>query len=355
MRIITLEGKRYVAGMQWRDMHTLKPRLRDFAEVAQELGIKTQKPQGTFILGMSKTNAVVGIVDDSIDAGRKGKLLSLAGTLAAHLDDGIYVAPLGDNGEFWILAVVDSMVSPLTDQFVGPDMLEGQIKLVQSLLPDLNVHIEPDVPLTFLDGREWDLSKALDKARPVPVTRLGSTVVNPLLLAGGVLALGLVGGGFFALMDEPPKTGPSQAEIEAQQRAAYVASIQGYTMNALPLSGEWVHDALQSVDRRYPSERYGWVLEGVDCNPQGCGVIYTTDDEAPRSVESLFVSLGKPIETASIGDDGKTLRITEEVNAPGFVILDEALIMNLPEQAAIMREWERLIEMSALRLSGVKL
>jgi|GEM_PF-3840253 len=356
MRIITLDGKHYVAEMQWRDIHTLKPRLRDFAEVAQELGIKPQKPQGTFILGMSKTNAVVGFVDDSINVPRKGKLLSLAGTLASHLDDGIYVAPLGNDGEFWVLAVVDSMVSPSTDQMVGPEILESQIGLIQSLLPNLDIHLEQGVTLSVFDGHDWSLADAISKATPVPVVHLGKTggSVSPLVLVGGILTLGLIGGGLYVMMDEPVKTGPSQAEIEAQQRAAYVASIQGYTMTVLPLTGEWVHEARMAVDRLYPVERYGWAFEGADCTTQGCTIFYTTDDKAPRSLDSLMASLGKPVETASLGTDGRTFQLAEPVKAQGYVALDEMAINNLPEQVSIMQAWERFIGLAPLRLPGIK-
>lgn len=353
MHIIHLHGKDYVAGMQWSDMHTLKPRLRDFEDVAQDLGIRQRNLRGSFLVGLSKTSAVVGFIHDSMALPRKGNLLSLAGTLAAHLGDGIYVASLGEGGALWVLAIVDGMVSPMTDQFVSPEGLEAQIKLVQSLLPGLKVYLEPGISLDIPDGHEWVLSKAISKAKPVPVVVLGKEVIHPLVLVGGVLVLGLAGWGVWTLTEEPPKTGPSQAEIEAQQRAAYVSSIQGYTSNVLPLSGDGFVHTLQSVDHRYPVERYGWAFEGADCNLQGCNIIYITEDQTPRSTELLLNSLGKPMDAASLGEDGKTLRVTEGVDVQGFATLDESAIMNLPEQSAILQMWNRLVEVSTLRLPGV--
>jgi hypothetical protein len=358
MRTITLNGKTYVAGMEWRDMHTLKPRLRDYVDLAQEMGIKTKRPMGVYMLGQSKTNSVVGFTkDDKVKPTRKNNIYSLAATVAEDVEDGIYLAHFGDQDETWMLAVVDGMVSPATDLVLDRASLTSQVALARSLLPHMPFFVEDGLAMGYGDEQTWSLSEVLskDKIKPVPIRRLGvSQGVNPALLAGGVIALVALGGGLWMMMHKPPKlTGPSQAEIEAQQRADYIAAIQGYTASVMPTSSHWVLQARQTIDREFPIKRYGWSFEGGDCNPQGCSIFFVADGEKQaRSVEALMDSIHRPMDVVSMPEEN-TLKIGERLDPPSYVVLDEESINSLPDESDVFRAWRGFGDMAPLRLPGV--
>lgn len=355
MRVIPLEGKNFVAGMRWRDMHTLKPKARDFEAAAHDLDIKTRKKEGAFLVGMSKAGSVVGFFEREGKPQRREKLFTLAGSLASHLEDGIYVTPLGDEGEAWLVAITDGMVAPATDIFVHREMAAGHVHMIRSLLPGLKLFVESEETWIAPDEIPWSLSEALSKARAVPVGLLtGKGESHLKLIVTGIAAFALIGGGIYMLMDAPAPTGPSQAEIDAQNRAAYVASIQGYTSTSIPLSSTWLDQALRLVENAYAVNRFGWAFEGAECSPDGCTAIYTGKDQSPRSSAALVDSFGLPPGTANVSDDGLTLRLAIPLENPGYLSLDEPSIVSLQDAGAVQRAWEQVAGLAPLRMPNIK-
>lgn len=352
MVVTSIGGKNYVAGMRWLDMHSLNPKKSEYIAALAEQGKNTKAPEGVFMLSDSKSSAVFGFISQE-DSPPEGRLYSLAATLAKGAADGIYITRIqGESDLLWMFVAKDSVVSPNTDAFMDEGELRSRCDMILSIMPDLTVFTNESFFASTYNGQEWTIEAALQKQNPVLIGLVGSSGVSPLVLVGGVVALIVFGVVANMLMDKPKiKTGPTPEEEAAMARANYVSGLQPLTLNVVPLSSEWVDEALATIKSNYAVNRYGWSFQGANCNPTTCNLIYASDGDRPRSVESLAVSINKPKDSAAMSDSGKTAQFGVALTTPtSFEMLTEESIKALPLTTDKQAAWTQFVGMAPLRM-----
>jgi len=353
--ITEINGKQYVAGMRWIDMHSLNPKKSEFVAVLAEHGKNTKTPNGVSMLSDSKSSSVFGFID--VDENLpKGRFYSLAATLAKDTEDGIYITRIqGEPDLLWMFLAKDSVVSPNTDVFLGEGALRSRCDIILSLMPNLTVFTNEESFASVYATKEWALEEGLEKKKPILIAALGNNGLSPVVLIGGLAALVVLGVAVSMLMDKPAiQNGPTPEEEAALARANYVSSLQGITQNLVPLSSDWVVEALSEIKSRYAVNRYGWSFQGANCEPTSCALIYSSDTGAPRSIESLAASIHKTASEALITDGGDTVQFTLGLTtSTTFETLTEESIHALPLTTGKQTAWMQFVGMAPLRMPQV--
>lgn len=278
VRIATIGRTRYVWGLTWVDSDAQKPAqaakiLLDPKEEWLYVGSETVDGRMTF-----------GFASPPEEK-EKGKLYSYAHSLAQVAEDGIYVAPIGDD-HTWYVVVSQSSVVPDTDAIEDNDEALAKVLGLREAF-DLPVMVAEGFSVGIPVDGTFDVENVEGASGRVALSKVGGAG-QAKKLAVLVALVALVGGGaWFALHeDEPPMVVDRSAEQAAQMRANYLASIRE-ELTQIPWEGGWVQRAAQTALTELPEVYAGWALREVTCLPTNCTGTYEPADEGPFSLSLL--------------------------------------------------------------------
>lgn len=248
------------------------------------------------------------VIGYAVQDAKPGKaVFPYAAGLAALKQDGLYIAALSDN-QFWYCGVKNGVVVPDTDHIGTRELIRGN---VQTMSQGLDLPVYAGAGATIEGSKPFDLTKALHGVRfkPLrPVQQERKPVMPLVILAGGIVLLGF---GYHVLFPPKPKFTPQQQQ--AMLRQSYVSSVQS-KVGALPIDGAWVLDAFNLARAELPPFIAGWTLQGVNCLPQNCTAIYSTDGHHTFALSPLQARFGKA--AVQMMQNGQSLSVALPLHTP---------------------------------------
>lgn len=278
VRIASIGNARYVWGLTWVDSDARKPAqaaklLLDPAEEWLYIGSETVDGRLTF-----------GYAPHPEDKG-KGRLYSYAHSLSQVAEDGIYVAPIGDDHS-WYVVVSQGSVVPDTDAIESNDEALAKVLGLREAF-DLPVMVAEGFSVGIPVDGTFDVESVEGGAGRVALSKVGGTGQAKKLAVLAILVVLVAGGAWFALRkDEPPELVDQSAEQAAQLRAHYLSSIRE-ELAKIPWDGSWAGSAAQTALVELPEVYAGWELREATCVPSDCTGIYVPGDEGPFSLSML--------------------------------------------------------------------
>lgn len=229
----------------------------------------------------------IGFTDKLDEIGR-GKVYSYAAALAKIAEEGIYVAPIGDD-HLWYVVIAHGSVVPETDAIEPADEALGKIMGLREAF-GLPVRVAEGFAVSIPTDGEFD-SQSVLAAHPIkPLTRMGgaSKLKTAVVLA---LLAGFVGGAGWWMLgpEDEPIFVDNSAQLEREARARYLSAIQG-ELHAIPRDAGWVSRAARLAQAGLPEVWGGWVLHEVACVPGGCSGSYRPNDDGGPFSLSVFES-----------------------------------------------------------------
>ncbi len=314
----------YALGLEWAEVEGVSP-----AQHLRELLGEGAKAYFQ-VVGSRREGQRVGFVREVPEATGKSKVkvLSLAATVAARGEDGIYFLDLGQTG--WYAVVQGGELLRASGEMLMP--LDHAIDAVQQLASTLDLPIYGSS--AKLQGAAAFTLADLDSMRrwPAPMQVLGKGDVQGLVGAVLLLAVlaGIAYGGWFLFLRSPtPSVSP--------QQEARLASIRDYTqamtaaMPKLNPDPAWLVDSYREAMATFPADAEGWVLDSMACTAEQCGATYAISDRHTTfSLAGMRDRFGAS--RVHLRPDGRSLVVTmDNVLPPLFWSAEQILDPPSPE------------------------
>jgi len=331
---ITVNGKRFVAGLYWQSLQ----RPRAYLQEAREIGRRERMDvvairRGRVLQAGFATRAVVG----------NGSAYSFAAALAGALgDDWIAVFEL-DAATYAIAAAKNGAIIP------GCDAVGTRSEIEESLRSNYNLHQFGRVicPGDFdFGGEELQLSEILQASKLRKEYRLSalSAGIRKDLVLGAFVLLVVVAGvvGFGLYKQHQKKQARLAAAVAAaaeQQRLAELEKATGTKVAPIALTHPWAtqplatefRDACLVAIHALPLSLGGWMVESASCTGTAVQATYKREPVATvNGFRTKAQELGYQV--ANIDDSGEQASVVLPIAAvkPGGddTLMDMALVVD---------------------------
>lgn len=273
--LVTIAGCQCVAGLEWAA-------LQADAGATQKDAVQQYIRKNGIQLGARQVNGtttLIGAVNKvESDSSLVGKP-SLADLVSQTIKTGIVILPIHVSGRelYWFCSFSDGSVRPGGDVIGRQDNILSQARDDLALLAPNGYHLyTTDTLATLISGASPEI---VDPDALIPagfpdairVEKLSQGVKPRTLafgaIAAGLLALGVVG--TMLVIKTHVHRQPTPAEIQAQQEAAFNASLHGTLAATLPqTSPAWIFAARDAV-YQLPIRYAGYALTSAKCQPAG--------------------------------------------------------------------------------------
>lgn len=209
---------------------------------------------------------------------KKAKGYSLADALASVGKDGVYFVEEGHQG--WYAVISDGAL--VRDGGEAVMSLDDALAAAKQMAQLLSLPIFSSSSLISTQG-PLDLNEIATlafkaKRKPAIVRELGkreNKAFGVIVLLAVVGAIGF-GGWHFLFKKDDKKLTPAQ--IAEQQKQIYVQSVRS-AMPTLYEDRAWVIEALSEAQDAFPAVYEGWVLDGLQCQADGCTATYSVSKD----------------------------------------------------------------------------
>lgn len=329
--IIQIDGIAFVVGMTWRES-TAKLVKAQAKEDASALTDEYEGSVGCYALAESPDKSsvsygVAGIESAAVKGLKRSQALySLAGSVAAKGESGIYVRALksrkSQGTAYWVVGVSGGVVIPQTDCVYGSmEELQGNVAMLRAVAPGLTIFMDASIDdVLFHDQHSFAWSESIsppkDRAVVLPGMRLGGMFSSISAAAVGSGAALLIGLGYLGWINFFSQTQPSPEDVAAlsqqQQEQAHEARLQAFAIRFHPehVNSRWAHSvrALQAV--RLAGSASGFRPNEFACGFDGCRASFEPVpyfSQVPDVIVSRMAEIGTDVAMQREQDGGMTI------------------------------------------------
>ncbi len=282
MRIEEIGPFQVALGLDWQE----RSAQSDIETMVDVFAGRHQTEAGNvrFVQCSGEAGEVVGL-GDAEGAGRG--VVSLAAAVAQH-GDGIYLMVIGNSIDVWMCMIRDGLV--IREQIIQRTAVRATVDMAiglpgksRKVYAGSGTGVQGDEPFS----PEAVLTAANLKSITMGRLKVATGTRRRFLLVVVVFFAGGLGAAWYWHIHRPP----NPEKLRAQAIAAYISSSSS-TIGVLPMSSQWMFNALASARRMLAPFVGGMSLGEIQCSPTTCTAAYLPPKAgapySPLALKSMF-------------------------------------------------------------------
>lgn len=284
MRIEEIGPFQVALGLDWQE-RTAQSDIETMVDVFAGRN-QTEAGNVRFVKCSGEAGEVVGF--GNAEGAARG-MVSLAAAVAHH-GDGIYLMVIGDSLDVWMCMIRDGLV--IREQVIQRtaaratvDMANGLPGKSRKVYAGVGTGVQGDEPFS----PEAVLAAANLKSITMERIKVATGARRRIMLVVMIFLAGGLGAAYYRHTHRPP----NPDKLREQAIAAYISSSSS-TIGVLPMSSQWMFNALASARRLLVPFAGGMSLGEIQCSPTTCAAAYLPpkagEPYSPLALRALFGS-----------------------------------------------------------------